>query len=399
MRSFLNIAALSATLLSETGLVSGVVVSDATAEYEAFRQKHGRSEAGDSASFKERLALYMKRKAEVEAHNSRPGVSWLAEVNKFADYTDSEKSALFGYTRAGDWWQNRDLSSSGSSFLELRPSLLHETVDYREKLSSSNFLRSQGPCGSCWAVAAVGALEMHAELKYGNSRPLSFAQLVDCVPNPQHCGGDGGCKGATSELAFEYVASKGLADAGSYSGGKGVCQPAKSVTSSAGFVRLPVNKLHPLLEAVATKGPVVVSVDASGWSMYSSGVYDGCDADAIVNHAVLLVGYGTDDVSGKKYWLIRNSWGKDWGEGGFIRLQRHDSDSGSAGHCGIDRDPQQGVGCRGGPKEIPVCGMCGVLSDSSFPKDVHISSSEISVIQEDADGADSTEEATDVDAA
>jgi len=223
----------------------------------------------------------------------------------------------------------------------------------------------------------VGALETHAELLGSPAAHLSYEQLVDCVPNPQECGGQGGCRGATAELAFKYVSQHGLGARGAYRGyqhgGDGQCRPpAQPAGSIEAFERLPENRLRPLLEAVARRGPVVVSVDASNWTSYRSGVFDSCERNATVNHAVLLVGYGTDAAAGMDYWLIRNSWGAAWGEGGFIRLQRHGSDEGEAGHCGTDKAPQQGVGCRGGPKEIPVCGMCGVLSDSSYPLGVHI---------------------------
>lgn len=369
MRSLLiATSALAATLLRAPGASAAASASD-IAQYEAFRQRYGRTAAKDSVSYEQRLSLFLKRKAEVDAHNARPGASWKAKVNEFADYTEEEHSAMLGYRRLGRWWEGRDVSSAGRSFLELRPANLAEAVDYRHSLNSSQFIRQQGACGSCWAVAAVGALEMHAEIRHQTPIPLSFQQLVDCVPNPQHCGGDGGCKGATAELAFQYVQGNGLADAASYIS-TGACAPTKPAAAIQGWERLPTNKLRPLLEAVATKGPVVVSVDASAWSSYDSGIFNSCTKDAIINHAVLLVGYGVDATTGQKYWLIRNSWGSSWGEAGFIRIQRHDSDEGDAGYCGTDKDPKQGVGCDGGPKEIPVCGMCGVLSDSSYPKDV-----------------------------
>jgi len=222
-------------------------------------------------------------------------------------------------------------------------------------------------------VAAVGALEAHAE-KGGNTRPLSFEQLVDCVPNLQQCGGQGGCKGATSELAFAWVSENGLAAAADYtgylSGVEGVCKTVgRPAVRAESFVQLAANKLEPLMDAIANKGPVVVSVDASRWSMYSDGVFNGCARDATVNHAVMMVGYGRDEQRGMDYWLIRNSWGSGWGEDGFIRIQRHsgDVDDWGAGYCGTDYKPLDGVGCKGGASNITVCGMCGILSDSSFP--------------------------------
>jgi len=211
--------------------------------------------------------------------------------------------------------------------------------------------------------------------------PLSYEQLVDCTPNPQHCGGDGGCKGATGELAMEWSQRFGVVPANMYRGyqhnGDGRCRTAgnhRRGLRASGFTRLRENDIDQLLATISNVGPAVVSVDASGWSSYLSGVFDGCAQDAVVNHAVLMVGYGSDPELGKKYWLIRNSWGPTWGEGGFIRLQRHDAgiDNWESGYCGWDRKPKEGVGCDGGPSKIPVCGMCGVLSDSSYPTGVKL---------------------------
>merc|ERR550525_629072 len=93
--------------------------------------------------------------------------------------------------------------------------------------------------------------------------------------------------------------------------------------------------------------------------MYDSGVFDSCERDATVNHAILLMGYGVDADLGKSYWLIRNSWGEDYGERGFIRVLRHDSDEGEAGYCGTDYKPLDGVGCKGGPPTLPSAACVG----------------------------------------
>ena len=114
---------------------------------------------------------------------------------------------------------------------------------------------------------------------------------------------------------------------------------------------------------------MVVSADASDWELYGGGVFDDCPKNAAVNHAVLAVGYGVS-TSGK-YWLIRNSWGKEWGEAGHIRILRFED--GSDGYCGTDYHPQEGVACDGETSPVPVCGMCGILMDSSYPIGVKVS--------------------------
>ena len=81
-----------------------------------------------------------------------------------------------------------------------------------------------------------------------------------------------------------------------------------------------------------------------------------------INHAVQLVGYGTNADEGD-YWILRNSWGEGWGEGGFMRLRRSD-----VAKCGTDDTPLYGVGCVDDGVEVQtVCGTCAVLFDTSYP--------------------------------
>ncbi|CAK0793951.1 unnamed protein product [Prorocentrum cordatum] len=135
-----------------------------------------------------------------------------------------------------------------------------------------------------------------------------------------------------------------------------------------GFHKLPTNKVADLMLSLHNVGPVAVSVRAdSGWNMYESGVYDGCVAGDPINHAVVLVGYGTDKNTGLKYWQIQNSWGGDWGENGFIRLSRLSNEDEEA-NCGWDMDPLEGSGCPGGPSKVWTCGSCGILFDTVVPR-------------------------------
>jgi len=191
-------------------------------------------------------------------------------------------------------------------------------------------------------------------------------------------------------LALEWVMQNGLADEQQvpYSASDAPClakaalntpgglQPGAQGIAGAvgvggqqfgmtGWTKLPENKYEPLLRAVHDHGPVAVSVAGRGWHSYSSGIYDACDKDAVINHAVTLLGYGTEPSSGDKYWIILNSWGQEWGEQGIMRLLRRDTDE--TDYCGMDRQPEVGTGCTGGPAEVKVCGMCGILYDASLP--------------------------------
>lgn len=358
MRIAVNAAASKSTLFS----------GDDHDEYAEFRIGTGRPVGREEADYSERLDRFKRRRSEVGALNSRQDASWFAEINHFADYSKSDFKALLGHIKSA-----MNVETGSASFLQMESSSeaqLPGYVDWRSGLNSSAFMKQQGSCGSCWAAAATSALEMHAEISTKRQpRELSFKQLVDCVPNPDHCGGTGGCDGSTAELAFQYVRQHGLGESDA------PCRPSPSspYLKLGGYVRLETNQLQPLLHAVAHKGPVVVAVDATSWALYGHGVFDGCSRDATVNHAVVLLGYGRDHRLEKNYWIIRNSWGRQWGEGGDMRLLRHASDEGEDGYCGVDRHPQEGVWCKGVAGEIPVCGMCGILTDSSYPKEVMLS--------------------------
>ncbi|CAK9093287.1 Probable cysteine protease RD21B [Durusdinium trenchii] len=345
-------------------------LDDETA-YKRFREVHNRSSTGDQLTYQQRLENFRKFRAAVEQHNSRSDVSWTAVITKFADYTDAEYRVLLGQRRT---W--RPEITTGSSFLQTGPRGEAKTVDWSKTLSSVKNVKEQGGCGSCWAVAAIGALEMHAELALRKAiGALSSNQVKDCSSNIHHCGGTGGCGGSTSELAYDWIVKNGVALDDVYHGDKDhdeKCTQTPAYLKVGGFQPLPTNKLQPLMAALTTKGPVVVSIDAAGWNFYGGGVFDTCDRNAVVNHAVVLVGFGHDNEQNKDYWLIRNSWGDGWGEGGFIRLLRHSGDQGDAGYCGIDSKPQEGTGCDNGPPTVPVCGMCGVLSDSVYPYGVQL---------------------------
>lgn len=379
-----GLAAAAAAFCGSCEAVRAVLQLEA---YDEFRQQFGVYRSDDDVDYVTRAALFQRRQEEVERHNAEPGVRWRAAVNKFADFTEAEFKALLGHrpARQGRWQAAAEATASArqpapASLLEVEAGLqpdLHghmaaEHVDWASQtLAVQQKVQDQGACGSCWAVAAEGAISFRAALKGHRIPQLSYEELVDCVENVKHCGGTGGCKGATPEMAFAYVNKTGLHTMANYRGGyqhggnAGNCQAAASGPPDfhiQGYVRLEENNAA-ALKAALMHGPVVVSVAASAWHSYASGVFDSCDKDSIVNHAVLMTGFGTEEHAAP-YYTIRNSWGPNWGESGYIRLLRDES---SEAYCGLDTDAQAGVACENDPTEVKVCGMCGILADSSYP--------------------------------
>lgn len=192
-------------------------------------------------------------------------------------------------------------------------------------------IQNQGQCGSCWAFATVAAIES-AQCITGGQKSLnkySEQQLVGCDSQ------NWGCNGGAPEYAFEYVQSNGLCLEEDYpytasSGYANGCSSSSCQSSDTGLSGYTYLRDEDELLSALNDRPVVVAV-ASGnsvWKQYTGGVVSSCDSWQL-DHAVVAVGYDSTSIK------IRNSWGSDWGEQGYIRLSRSSSGSGT---CGVLSD-------------------------------------------------------------
>lgn len=382
--------------------------------FDEFVHTHGRTYELGSKEYEERKALFEKRLAEARAHNCGTGKRfWTAGATSLSDRTDEELDRLRG--RRGGRGERGQPSSGGngadrlatlesraSSVSQRRGNALGEPAPAASLPSSFSWSHlqamkdviDQGACGSCWASATVAMLRAHTDI-YTQHQSFSIQQLVSCVPNPQQCGGNGGCNGSTGELALDYIMHNGLGIDTDFpyqdtdlpcpanmiarnpnpvpqpnSSSFLAVTPQESLSPAMsfgmlGWSRLPENQLKPLYHALYSEGPVAVSVVAGyAWNAYVSGIMNNCSKeDMVVNHLVVLIGYGVDDRVAAKYWQLQNSWGTSWGEGGNMRMIRQD-DADEEAFCGMDADPLIGTGCKGGPPEVWVCGSCGILFDN-----------------------------------
>ncbi|KAI1723660.1 papain family cysteine protease domain-containing protein [Ditylenchus destructor] len=296
--------------------------------------------ADESSNFsqRERVFAFLSSKKLVEDHNKKFNaglVSFQMALNHLADVprsyirmrnnyrVESNKTKIDGMPR---------IMNTQNPLTTLDQRKKRETPDSSDYMRYMSPIRNQGNCGSCWAISAAAALESHYQMALEiESIQLSPQQLLDCAIDHD------GCQGASVKKAFRYAKrNNGIEDETSYPYMALSEDCRVDSTDNWRNVRISnIKKLHDmdendLKDTLAEVGPIVVAIDANApsFSLYSGGVYYDPECTDDVNHAMLLVGYGSDQYG--DYWLIKNSWGIAWGEEGYLRLARNRDN-----HCGV----------------------------------------------------------------
>lgn len=277
-----------------------------------------------------RFQLFQQASEVIAQHNRHQSAFSLA-INAFADLSAAE----FAESYLGSKVPSR------SQFVTLPIDDLPCTVDWTQTGGVSPVL-NQGMCAADWAYAAAGAIEGLQWVRNSTMQQLSVQQLIDC----SHAYGNEGCLSGTLENAYRYViASGGLESLRNYPlrlfAGFCLSNSNKFTAAMQNYTYVfPYNELQ--LKAAVSHQPVaaLVEADQPAFMYYHSGVITyGCGAR--VNHAVLVVGYGEEE--GVPYWLVKNSWGENWGEFGFVKIYREDANNNKPGMCGIAVSPSYPV--------------------------------------------------------
>jgi len=247
-------------------------------------------------------------------------------INKFLDRTEAELKAYRGVDKAAlnarkgvtNAFQLPWNAGAARNSVACAPVPdVFTTCDWRTH-NVVTAVKDQGGCGSCWAFAAIETLESAWALANGQLEDLSEQQMLDCSTNPQQCGGTGGCGGSTPEIGWASFAAAGGGVASEfsypYTSYRGDAQECKydgnrPVANVTGYVRLPENSQEAVMDSLSFIGPLAVNMDASKWFLYDSGVFTGCPGegeDVDIDHALELVGFGTDEATNIPYWLVRN---------------------------------------------------------------------------------------------
>ncbi|XP_076450639.1 cathepsin L-like peptidase [Babylonia areolata] len=320
MLRLIIVVALSASALSASLL-------DLDREWMIFKKTHNKlyspqAEAVRRVIWEQSLQMIVEHNLEADRglHTFRLG------MNHLGDMTSKEVVAMLnGYKMSA----NR---TAGATYLP--PSNvgdLPSEVDWRTK-GYVTPVKNQAQCGSCWAFSSTGSLEGQHFKKTGTLVSLSEQNLMDCSRKE----GNHGCEGGLMDQAFTYIKkNKGVDTEESYPyrARDENCHfsPANVGATDTGYVDITQGSESDLQSAVATVGPISVAIDASkrSFQLYRSGVYyePKCSSERL-DHGVLAVGYGT--AGSEDYWLVKNSWGAQWGMNGYIQMSRNRNNN-----CGI----------------------------------------------------------------
>jgi len=254
--------------------------------------------------------------------------------NKYAKYMDLTPSEFKNETDSCCLFNPKFAyyrTEYSCNYFESKEYNLPDSVDWRDK-GVVTPVKNQGKCGSCWTFSATGAMEGAWALKSGSLISLSEQQLIDCVTQDQ------GCNGGEMNDAFEYAIQYPICSdkQDPYEAKDDICERCNSNIQFTSCKNIPPNNQLALKEAVALHGPVSVSIqaDKSYFQLYTDGIITDNRCGTNLDHGVLIVGYGEDPKTYQKYWLVKNSWGQDWGENGYVRIARSESTN-DPGICGI----------------------------------------------------------------
>jgi cathepsin L len=293
-------------------------------KWKNFKKLHQKSY--DRVEELKRIHIFEANLKKIEEHNKlfdKNEVSYKMAINQFGDLSQEE---FLDYLKT---YNNKGGAKTTKS-VKLQPHLNAEVpdeIDWRENGAVTD-VEDQGAVGSAWAFSVTGALEGQNFLKEGKLVPLSGQELADCA--------GGGTGGGSIVDGYNYVIEHGLSAAADYpsDSSDGTCRRGDipAAVTESGYVVIMGNE-EALKDTIAAAGPISVAVDATNWQFYTGGVFlDANCSSTELNHGVLAVGYGVDD--GTDYWIVKNSWGTEWGEDGYIRTARN-----ADNNCGIATDP------------------------------------------------------------
>ncbi|XP_063801231.1 cathepsin F [Pseudophryne corroboree] len=289
--------------------------------------------------FKEFVTTYNKKYKDDEEAVSRLRI-FSENIKKAKEIQEKDQgTAEYGITKFSDLTEDEFRTLYLNPLLSIQPPRPMKLAvvpkdpppaewDWREHGAVTD-VKNQGMCGSCWAFSVTGNIEGQWFLKKGSLVSLSEQELVDCDSVDQACGGG---LPSNAYAAIEKLGGLENEIDYSYEGHKDRCSFSTNKVSAYinSSVEIPKDETQ-IAAWLAQNGPISIALNAFAMQFYRKGIshpFRILCSPWMIDHAVLLVGYGERD--GKPFWAIKNSWGADWGEQGYYYLYR------GTGVCGMN---------------------------------------------------------------
>ncbi|CAI8032370.1 Silicatein [Geodia barretti] len=263
-------------------------------EWELWKMEHGKSYESQKEEL-ERHLVWLSNREYINAHNKNAeSFGFALSVNQFADRQDGEFAEQYLSQRTSEPSSHQVLTDELLVSLGWSKDDNPEYVDWRQE-GIVTPVKDQGQCGAgSYAFSAVGAIESTTAIATGQLRNLSAQNIIDCSTSF----GNRGCQSGSVSGALKYTVSTGGIDteeAYPYVARRAYCSfKSESIGASiSGVISLRNGSESDLRMAVAYK----------------------------LNHSMLVVGYGT--YNSVDYWIVKNSWGTNWGMKGYIYMSRN----------------------------------------------------------------------------
>jgi C1A family cysteine protease len=301
------------------GIIAAAFAQDSVSQqFVEFQHKYNKVYS-TKEEYNRRLAIFEHNLKLIKEKNAKAGGKTTFAVNKFSDMTREEFKKTILMTKLPPQIPVSQGPYHNETFDGVS---IPTSFSWLDKSGVVTPVYNQGQCGSCWAFSATENIESAWALGGNTLTSLSMQQIVSCDTT------DYGCNGGWPYHAYAYIAGAGGQD--SYAS-----YPYTAENTPCDFNKASVvAQLNPsdswtyvtqtedeseMATYLVAHGPLSVCVDASEWSSYSSGVYLAEDCTTSIDHCVEAIGYNT--AANPPYWIIRNSWGTDWGQAGYMYLQ------------------------------------------------------------------------------
>lgn len=299
-----------------------------TEQFNNFKTQFGKQYASPEEE-KKRLEIFSTNFERIKQLTQVGNLPFVSKINQYCDLISSEFNKLLNGLRI-----KRSSNRKANMYVPKNEPVV-DRLDWREK-GVVTPIKNQGECASCYAFAASAAVESHTAIKTKKLQDISPQEVLDCSQVEPY--ENYGCEGGSLEPAYDYIKDKGLVTDKSYpytatTGEECKAKAEHLAANIASYVTIPEGDSKALKEALVSQGPISVGIDASSehWQFYGGGIYYESECKSSIedlNHAVLLVGYGEE--KGVPYWIVKNSYGDSWGENGYARIARNETN-----HCGI----------------------------------------------------------------